>query len=133
MPGSYGRCRLCPTLCRDENSLVFITLLWTAGPLRQIGNLRPIVNRPAAALASAQAGRLPIGRRFPICLTSSAEFLDIRRSEIGEHERHFDEQHEKRNYSSGERASAFGKMNPRITGHTREESTSESFTLSKRI
>src|SRR5437899_5728858 len=46
---------------------------------------------------------------------SSVEFLDVRRSEIGEHERHFYEQHDKRIYSSGERASAFGEMNPRIT------------------
>ena len=30
----------------------------------QVGNLRPIGNRPAAALASAQAGRSPIGRGF---------------------------------------------------------------------
>src|SRR5881628_2294894 len=47
------------------------------------------------------------------CPTSSAEFLDIR----DEHERHFYEQHEKRIYSSGARASAFGKMNPRIAGY----------------
>src|SRR5213083_585288 len=33
----------------------------------QDGILRPIVNRPAAALASAQAGRLTIGRRFATC------------------------------------------------------------------
>src|SRR5881628_2935070 len=33
----------------------------------QDGILRPIVNRPAAALASAQASRLTIGRRFATC------------------------------------------------------------------
>ena len=36
--------------------------------------------------------------------------------QIGEHERHFDEQHEKRIYSLGARASVFGKMNPMILG-----------------
>src|SRR5438046_10290768 len=47
----------------------------------QVGNLRPIVNRLARADTKAVAGRLTIGRRFPTCPTSSAEFLDLRRSE----------------------------------------------------
>jgi len=71
----------------------------------------------------------PFRAHAEACPTSSAEFLDIRRSEIGEHERHFYEQHEKRIYSSGERASAFGKMNPSITGYARAANSSESSTL----
>src|SRR5437870_43343 len=49
------------------SGLVFITLLWAAGPSRQVGNLRPIVNRLLAAVESAQASRLTIGRRIPSC------------------------------------------------------------------
>src|SRR6266571_5174572 len=40
----------------------------------QAGSLRPIVNRPLAASASSQEGRLTIGRRLPACPTSSRRF-----------------------------------------------------------
>src|SRR5712692_972918 len=35
----------------------------------QAGSLRSIVNRPLAAFASSQGGRLTIGRRLPACPT----------------------------------------------------------------
>src|SRR2546425_12032228 len=63
-------------------SLVFIALLWAVGPLRQVGNLRPIVNRLVRADTKAMAGRLRIGHRFPICptLRQAANGIDWRYS-----------------------------------------------------
>jgi len=36
----------------------------------QVGNLRPIVNRPAEAFEKSTTGRFPIGRRMPSCPTN---------------------------------------------------------------
>jgi len=36
----------------------------------QVGNLRPIVNRPAEAFEKSTTGRFPIGRRMPSWMPS---------------------------------------------------------------
>src|SRR5216684_4558129 len=47
---------------------------------RLVGNLRPIVNRPAEAFEKSTTGRFPIGRRMPSCPTNKGMELGWKKS-----------------------------------------------------